>query len=142
MTHLFDTDQITFYERATGRQHAALAARVTRHDPAKLSYSIVSFHEQLLGAQAFIGRARAAAEFMRGYRPLEDIHRSYSAFLMLPYGAPVAAVFDLLRSRRIRIATMDLRIASIALARNLILLTRNLRAFAQAHGLRTGDWTA
>jgi tRNA(fMet)-specific endonuclease VapC len=51
------------------------------------------------------------------------------------------AVFDSLRDQRVRIATMDLRIAAIARSRNLMLLTRNVCDFDRVPGLVTADWT-
>jgi tRNA(fMet)-specific endonuclease VapC len=51
-------------------------------------------------------------------------------------------VFDDLMTRRFRVATMDLRIAAIALANNSVLLTRNVRDFGKVPGLTTEDWTA
>ena len=50
-------------------------------------------------------------------------------------------VFDGLVAKRVRIATMDLRIASIALSQGLTLLTRNARDFSKVPGLAIEDWT-
>ena len=61
---------------------------------------------------------------------------------MLPFNDAAGRVFDSLIARRVRVSTMDLRIASIALSNGLTLLTRNTRDFAQVPGLVTEDWTA
>ncbi|WP_145287297.1 type II toxin-antitoxin system VapC family toxin [Rosistilla oblonga] len=53
-----------------------------------------------------------------------------------------ADVFTDLRSQKIRIGTMDLRIASIANANDLTLLTRNTVDFVRVPSLRFEDWTA
>jgi tRNA(fMet)-specific endonuclease VapC len=45
-----------------------------------------------------------------------------------------------LRQQRIRIGTMDLKIASIALVSDALLVTSNLRDFRLVPGLRCEDW--
>ena len=62
--------------------------------------------------------------------------------------APVAtfdenarAAFDGLVPHRLRVGIMDLRIASIALSRGLVLVTRNSADFARVPGLVIEDWT-
>jgi tRNA(fMet)-specific endonuclease VapC len=45
-----------------------------------------------------------------------------------------------LRHARIRVGTQDLRIASIALAHNALLVSANLQDFEQVPGLRVEDW--
>ena len=59
---------------------------------------------------------------------------------MLPWDTDTADIFQELRKQRIRIGTMDLKIASIVLAYNATLLSRNLRDFQQVPGLRVEDW--
>jgi tRNA(fMet)-specific endonuclease VapC len=53
-----------------------------------------------------------------------------------------ADLFGSLRRKKVRIGTMDLRIASIALANDFTLLTRNLVDFQQVPDLKVEDWTA
>lgn len=49
--------------------------------------------------------------------------------------------FDALRKQQIRIGTMDLRIASIALVEDATVLTANTTDFEKVPGLRIDDWT-
>jgi tRNA(fMet)-specific endonuclease VapC len=101
---------------------------------------IVSFREQVLGCQTYLSRARRAADVVRGYGMLDRVLDAFAAAQVLPFDA-AAAVFDGLLAQRMRLATMDLRIAAIALSRGLILLTRNVRDFGRVPGLVTEDWT-
>jgi tRNA(fMet)-specific endonuclease VapC len=116
-------------------------ARALRHPPSDRALSIVSFHEQVPGARNSISRGRTASDTVKGYGYLDDVLRTFSMAPVLPFDLPAAAIHDDLRARRVRIATMDLRIAATALARGLILLTRNTRDFSQVPGLVTEDWT-
>jgi tRNA(fMet)-specific endonuclease VapC len=58
-----------------------------------------------------------------------------------PFDASALAEFDRLRAEGVRIGTMDLRIASIALASDAKVITRNLRDFGRVPGLTAEDWT-
>ncbi len=61
--------------------------------------------------------------------------------ISLDYDAKAAAEFERLRQARIRIGTMDLKIAAIALANGATLLTRNLTDFGKVPNLRAEDWS-
>jgi tRNA(fMet)-specific endonuclease VapC len=139
--YLSDTDHISVLQQQAGPDSAALSARIAQHPPADLALSVVSFHEQVLECHTYLSRARASADVVRGYGMLGRLLSGYAAVTVLPLDAPAAAVFDLLVAQRVRIGTMDLRIASIARSRGLILLTRNLRDFQQVPDLLTEDWT-
>ena len=60
---------------------------------------------------------------------------------VLPFDAEAAWHFEQLRKAKVRIGTMDLKIAAICLARNATLLTRNLTDFGQVPGLTAEDWS-
>jgi len=47
-----------------------------------------------------------------------------------------------MRTQKVRVATMDLRIAAIAISNNLVLLTRNTGDFSKVPNLIIEDWTA
>lgn len=115
--------------------------RMGQHSPDEFALSVVSFHEQVLGAHNFINHARTNTDTIRGYTLLLAILQGFAASPVLPYDAQAVAVFDELREQRVRISTMDLRIAAIALSRNLVLLTRNVSDFRKVSGLVLEDWT-
>jgi tRNA(fMet)-specific endonuclease VapC len=114
---------------------------MSRHSPADFAFSLVSFHEQMLGCYTRINRARTMPNVVRAYQILNQVFQSYRAVAILPFDAAAGAAFDGLTAQRIRVSTMDLRIASIALSRVLTVLTRNLRDFRKAPGLLAEDWT-
>jgi tRNA(fMet)-specific endonuclease VapC len=139
--YLLDTDHISVLQQQSGTDYTTLSARMAQHSPADLGLSVISFHEQVLGCHSYIIRARSSADLIRGYRMLGRLLSDYAAISVLPFDSTAAAAFDGLVAQRLRVGTMDLRIASIALAQGLILLTRNTRDFRQVPGLVTEDWT-
>jgi tRNA(fMet)-specific endonuclease VapC len=139
--YLLDTDHIIVLQQSSGLDRATLTARLSQHPQSDFALSVVSFHEQVLGAHTFIARARTAANFVRGYTLLSEILDAYLFALVLPFDAAASARFEFLKKQRIRVATMDLRIASIAQTRGLVLLTRNAVDFGKVPGLIFEDWT-
>jgi tRNA(fMet)-specific endonuclease VapC len=138
---LFDTDHIRFLQRRSGPEYAALTARMALHAQADFALSVASFHERVLGGHTFLNRSRTTVDLIRGYSLLLEVLHIYRANPVLPFDATAASTFDGLQAQRLRVGTMDLRIASIALSRGLILLTRNMRDFGRVPGLLTEDWT-
>ena len=53
-----------------------------------------------------------------------------------------AIEFETLVQSRLRIGTMDLKIAAIAIAHDALLISRNLRDFRKVPRLRVEDWSA
>ena len=118
-----------------------IAKHATGYSASDFAYSIVSFEEQARGANAFVGAARRPSEVVQRHRLLEMVLSDFTTMKVLPFDDKAAEVFDRLRSQRVKVGTMDLRIASIALSNELILLTRNTRDFDKIPGLVTENWT-
>jgi tRNA(fMet)-specific endonuclease VapC len=59
---------------------------------------------------------------------------------VLPFDQRAAVTFERLRQQRVRIGTMDLKIAAMALAYNALVLSANLRDLQQVPGLDVEDW--
>lgn len=141
MKYLLDTDHISILQLRSGPEFARLVSRIAMHPATDLAFSLISLHEQVLGANTYISRARNSGETVRGYTRLGEILQSFAAAPVLPFDTSAATAFDNLRAQRIRVATMDLRIAAITLSRSLILLTRNISDFQRVPGLVIEDWT-
>ena len=141
MKYLLDTDHISFLQRGSGSEFSRLTFRMAQHPIADFALSVVSFHEQVLGAHNFINRARTNTDLIRGYTLLLETLQGFANAPVLQFDAEAIAVFDRLRGQRVRVSTMDLRIAAIAMSRNLILLTRNVSDFSKVPDLVTEDWT-
>jgi tRNA(fMet)-specific endonuclease VapC len=139
--YLLDTDHISFLQRRAAPEHAFLMARMAQHPLADFAFSVVSFHEQALGAHTYVARARTTAELIRGYSLLSEILHGFLNAPVLPFDVAAGAALEGLRAQRVRLAAMDMRISAIALSQRLILLTRNVRDFEKVPGLRTEDWT-
>jgi tRNA(fMet)-specific endonuclease VapC len=141
MKFLLDTDHISILQKQSGPEYAALIVRLAQVRRSDLAFCIVSFHEQVLGCNTHIAQAKTSADIVRGYRMFDRVLSAFAAAIVLPFDSPAAAVFDSLLKQRVRIATMDLRIAAIALKQGLTVLTRNTRDFSKVPGLAIEDWT-
>jgi tRNA(fMet)-specific endonuclease VapC len=91
------------------------------------------------------------AELLFGARKSQRVHQNVAAvdlllgpFLSLPFDDRAAEQYGLLRATLERAGTPignnDLLIASIALANDCCLVTRNTREFARVPGLRLQSW--
>jgi tRNA(fMet)-specific endonuclease VapC len=141
MRFLLDTDHISILQKQSGPEYRTLMSRIAQAPRSELAFCIVSFHEQVLGCNTYIAQARTTADIVRGYLMFDRVLSAFAAALVLPFDAKASAVFDGLVGKRVRIATMDLRIASIALSQGLTLLTRNSRDFGRVPQLLIEDWT-
>lgn len=138
---LLDTDHLGITQRQTQPEFSRLAARLRQPTSLELYVSILSFHEQIAGWNVYIHRARTPEGVVRGYRMLQGILTDFATMRVLPFDEAAARTFEALLARRVRIGTMDLRIAAVAISRDLTLLSRNLADFRKVPGLDVEDWT-
>ena len=138
---LLDTDHVVISQQQSAPEFDNLIRRIRQHDPSDCFVSIISFHEQVMGWNAYISQAKEPAGVVRGYTRLARVLANFSQAQVVPFDDAAADVFDELRKQRVRIGTMDLRIASIALSRDMTVLTRNLVDFGRVPGLKVEDWT-
>ncbi len=67
---------------------------------------------------------------------------TFTAAKILDFDDVAARQYNRLAKSRIRIGTMDLKIAGIVLANDAILLSSNSADFGRVPGLHVEDWTA
>jgi tRNA(fMet)-specific endonuclease VapC len=72
---------------------------------------------------------------------LAQVLQDFMEALVIPFDAAAAVVFEGLVSQRVRVGTMDLRIAAIALSREMVLVTRDMSDFRKVPGLHIEHWT-
>jgi len=135
---VLDTDHLVELDRGSARG-AALQQRLEDAGD-EVATTIISAEEQFRGWLAQIHRQRDPDEQIATYQRLQRRMAFFAAWHVLPWDTETADIFAGLRRQRIRIGTMDLKIASIVLAHNAILLSRNLRDFHQVPDLRVEDW--
>ncbi len=141
MAVLLDTDHLSILQCERQPECDRLAVRLSELAPDDIATSIVSFQEQMQGWMAYLGRARTGAEVVHAYTELDAMWRWFCKMNVVPFTQEAQDCFAALRKQRVCLATLDLRIASMALVTDSLLLTRNLGDFRHVPGLRSQDWT-
>ena len=74
------------------------------------------------------------------YRELAELFTFFSGYHIALFDDPAADRFDALKAAKVRIGTRDLKIASVTLVNDALLLTANRKDFEQVPGLRFENW--
>jgi tRNA(fMet)-specific endonuclease VapC len=138
---LIDTDHTTFLkypESERGRRFIGRLEAVPESEV--VGVAIVTIEERMRGWLAAIAKERTAMRQVVGYRELTRLFEFYQEFEIVPFDEAAAQQFDHLRGQHLRLGTMDLKIAAIALAQNAVLLSANQRDFERVPGLRVENW--
>ncbi len=138
---ILDTDHLSILQRRSEPAFGHLSLRLSQHSPDLIFTTIISFQEQFQGWRAFINKAATVTALITAYAKLEQLIQSFSLSQILPFDQKAAGLAEQLKQQKIRIGTLDLRIAGIALSQNATLLTSNLRDFGKVPNLRMADWT-
>jgi tRNA(fMet)-specific endonuclease VapC len=138
--YLLDTDHITLLDRG-GAEGGHLRVRLALVPPEEVVASVVSYEEQMRGWLAYIAQLREVERQAEGYQRLTRMLEFYCMTPLLPFDEHAIEHFHRLWRGRLRIGTMDLKIAAIALAHNATLLSRNLVDFGKVPALHVEDWT-
>lgn len=136
---LLDTDHINILQ-SRGAQAAALIGRMdTSHDQ-DFGVTAITLEEQMRGWLALIHRLNNVQQQIPAYERLVGLFDFFAHWQIAPFNQGAADEFARLRGLRVRIGTMDLKIAATVLANGAMLLSANLRDFEQVPGLRVESW--
>ena len=113
--------------------------RIESHQ-ADVFISVVSVQESVQGWLVLINRKRPGREQVHAYARFQKCIEALTKLSILPFDESAARLFENLKRQRLRCGTMDLKIASICLVHDGLLLTRNLSDFKKVAGLRVENW--
>jgi tRNA(fMet)-specific endonuclease VapC len=102
--------------------------------------TIVNAEEQMRGWLASIHGLHDVHKQVTQYEQLSWLLDFFKGWKIIPFDVRAADEFKRLRKQRVRIGTQDLKIASIALVQNALLLSANLRHFRHVPGLHVESW--
>ena len=137
---VLDSDHLSVLEYPEADQALRLRDRLRLSADRDIHATAVSLEEQMRGWLAAIRGVQEVRRQVTYYSRLVGLIRFYANWRILPFDNQAAEEFQRLRRERIRIGTMDLKIASIALVHDATLLSANLRDFEQVPGLHVEDW--
>lgn len=136
--YVLDTDHLSLY----GRNHPQIIAFMQANSE-PFATTAISVEEQLRGRLAQVAEAKAKNReaLTNAYQRLVETVMLLSEFQIIQYNTDACAIYESLKAQKIKIGTQDLRIASIVLAHNGILVTRNMQDFKKVPNLTVEDWT-
>ena len=136
--HLLDTDTLTHLHAG----HPRVIDRLRNVDDSIVGTTVITKGELLRGRIDFLLKAANGRDVWRAQQWLTRTEELLAQILIVPFDENAAKEFDRLRANKAyrKIGRADLLIASIALANQAILVTRNVRHFRQVHGVSLVNW--
>jgi tRNA(fMet)-specific endonuclease VapC len=134
---ILDTDTLSLFQRS----YPLVIKRVNAISSQHLATTIVTFEEQMYGRLNRIKRADSPEALVFAYTQLQETLEDFKSINILQFNEDVVNYYAEFKRQKLRVGTQDLRIASITIAHNAILVTRNQRDFSRIPGLRFEDWT-
>jgi tRNA(fMet)-specific endonuclease VapC len=102
--------------------------------------SIIAVQEVTQGWLALINRRKSGRDQVHAYKRFQHSIETLNKLTILPFDDAAANVFEDMRTQRVRVGTMDLKIAAICLVHDAVLLTQNIADFRMVPGLRVENW--
>jgi tRNA(fMet)-specific endonuclease VapC len=137
---ILDTDHINILQNEGSGQYLTLTAKMAASSDQQFVTTVVTLEEQMRGWLALIHRSADIHRQVASYAKLNDLVDYFGRWTRLDFDDDCATRFEDLRRQKVRIGTMDLKIAATCLVHNSLLLSANVRDFEQVPDLRVEDW--
>ena len=138
---ILDTDCLSLLDRERLLESSKLRQKLDHFSSDEIVTTIITFEEHMRGWLSFVAKAKTPEQLVYAYEKLHRFLESYRNTIVLEFDQPAAEIYKSLKSQKIRIGSMDLKIASIAISRKAILVSRNLKDYEQVPNLVVNDWT-
>lgn len=138
--YLLDSDHMSLLERG-GPEGVKIRNHLRTVPPDDVATSIVSYEEQTRGWMGRLASSKQPEKQMNDYFELKRLLNNYCRIAVVEFDARAVSEYKRLRQERVRIGTMDLKIAAIALANDATVLTRNSSDFSRVPNLKFEDWS-
>ena len=137
---LLDTDHLSVLKYEEHPRCRALRERMNASEDPFFATTIVSAEEQMRGWLAKIHAAKDAEQQVAWYDQLAWLIEFLADWQIIAFDQQAAAEFKRLQRLRLRIGTIDLKIAAIARVHDAMLLSGNQRDFGRVPGLHVQNW--
>jgi tRNA(fMet)-specific endonuclease VapC len=136
---LLDTDHLSVFTDKRDPRHELLISRL-ESAPEPVACTVVSVEEIVRGWLAVIRRRQDVRLQVPAYGRLGQLFDLLSEWEIVPFDERAADRFRGFRRQRIRVGTMDLKIASIAVVYDALVVSSNVRDFSVVPGVRCENW--
>jgi tRNA(fMet)-specific endonuclease VapC len=134
---ILDTDHVSLFQ--TG--HPSVTKKIQSTSPNSIFVTIITLEEQMYGRLNQIRKAKSLENLTAAYLNLNFTLNYFQTINVLDFDQKAATCYKEITNQKIRVGTQDLRIASIALSCEGIVMTRNYRDFSKVPKLKIADWT-
>ena len=122
-------------------ESSMLRKNLEKYSPDEIFTTIITFEEQMRGWMAYLAKANSIEKQIIAYEKLNRFLENYRYIPVIKFDEKAGEVFKDLKKQKIKVGTMGLKIASIAVSQNALLISRNLSDYEQIPNLRVEDWT-
>ena len=138
---ILDTDHLSLLMWKSGTEGQYLRGKLAVAENETFATTIVTDEEQTRCWFAYLSKPQNVNQMVQSYGRLTRHLDAFRKIQVLDFDLSAAHTFSELKRSRIRVGTMDLKIASIVLTRDSILLSRNLTDFRRIPNLQVEEWT-